>query len=458
MSDRLHAQRRDRDSRDDGLLTPPGNDRGPPEVRAAHDLVEGFFRHEAGRLIATLGRRYGSHGIELVEDAVQSALERALGTWARRGLPDNPAAWLTRVATHQVIDRLRKLGREVDADLDRLEAVSGAEGPSPVADTPDVADEIALLFACADEALPERTRLVLCLKLVCGFSTHEIATRLFTSEANVQKMVERGRLCLREAWSDGGLPPLARDDLERRLGIVQQVLYLQFNEGYASCRESEPLRPELCDDAIRLCQLLLAHDALARPSTWALLALMHFHRGRLGARLDGGGGILLLHEQDRSLWDRHQFALALECIARAMSESEFSTYHGEALILAEHCLAPSYAETRWAEIVDLYEVLERLSPSPYYVLQRAIALAEWRGPEHGLALLRKERPPSWLAGHYLWRATMGELLRRTSDFEGAVFHLCSALEATPTRAERAVFERYLERARAHDAGPDVRSR
>ncbi|MBS2017725.1 MAG: sigma-70 family RNA polymerase sigma factor [Deltaproteobacteria bacterium] len=415
--------------------------------------MEGFFRHEAGRLVATLGRRYGSHGIELVEDAVQNALERALGTWSRRGVPENPAAWLTRVATHQVIDRLRRAGREVE--LDDREVASDDGVSRPCVDALGVPDEIALLFACADETLPERARLVLCLKLVCGFSTREIATRLFTSDANVQKMLERGRLRLREAWSEGGLPPLARDDLERRLAVVQQVLYLQFNEGYASCRESEPLRPDLCDDAIRLCQLLLANEALARPSTWALLALMHFHRGRLGARLDGSGGILLLHEQDRSRWDKHQFALALECLASAASESELSKYHGEALILAEHCLAPSYAETRWSEIVDLYELLERLSPSPYYVLQRAIALAEWRGPEHGLDLLRREHPPSWLAGHYLWRATMGELLRRTSDFAGAVVHLRAALEITPTRAERAVFERYLERATAGDAtGPE----
>jgi RNA polymerase sigma-70 factor (ECF subfamily) len=424
-----------------------------PSGRAPH-LVEHFFRHEAGRLMATLTRRFGAARLELVEDAVQSALERALTAWTRSGIPDNPSAWLTRVASNCVLDALRSREGSLAAEEKDTRPAEQLSVP-PEVPAPGPRDELRLLFACADESLPERARLVLCMKLVSGFSTREIAARLFTSEANVQKLLERGRSQLRESFRELGsseLPDLPAQAVESRLPLVQHVIYLQFNEGYSSQREDEPVRAELCEDALRLAQLLLEHPETAAPTTWALLALMHFHLARIASRVDASGNLLLLSEQDRTTWDRAHLSAGTHCLLRSAAGPHFSRYHGEAAILAEHCLAPRYEDTRWAEIVDLYDLLGRLQPSPLYRLNRAIALLEWKGAAAALAALRAEAPPSWLAGYYLWLATLGEVERRAGLFEDAEQHLTSAIAATPTNAERQVFERRLERARRRDGG------
>ncbi len=294
---------------------------------------------------------------------------------------------------------------------------------------------------------------MLCLKLVAGFGIRQIATRLFTTEANVQKLLERGRGKLREAWR--GLPLADALDVDparerARIGLVEQVLYLIFNEGYSSERPDAPLRPDLCDDALRLTQRLIARAPAPRGSTLALLALMHFLRARLDARVGERAQLVLLSEQERTRWDRAHIELGAACLAQASARptEEFSRYHGEALVQAEHCLAPSFAATRWREIVELYELLERGYPSPLYVLNRAIALAEWKGPAAGLALLDERAPPAWLAGHYLFVATRGELERRRGRFDEARRCLTAAIESAPTLAERAVFERRLAWARA----------
>ena len=197
-----------------------------------------------------------------------------------------------------------------------------------------------MLFVCCDDAIPRESRLVLALKTLCGFSTAEIALRLFTSEANVHKRLARARDRLREAPPDLQTPPL--ETLRSRLPSVHAVLYLLFNEGYLSAHAEQAIRRELCDEAIRLATLLAEHPVGAVPETFALLALMHLHAARLGARLDGMGGLLLLEEQDRSLWDRERMQLGAEWLERAASGEVFSRFHAEAGIAAEHCFAPSF--------------------------------------------------------------------------------------------------------------------
>ena len=279
---------------------------------------------------------------------------------------------------------------------------------------------LRMLFVCCDDAIPPESRLVLALKTLCGFSTAEIALRLFTSEANVHKRLARARDRLREAPPDVETPPL--ETLRSRLPSVHGVLYLLFNEGYLSAHAEQAIRRELCDEAIRLATLLAEHPVGAVPETFALLALMHLHAARLGARLDGMGGLLLLEEQDRSLWDRERIQLGAEWLERAASGEVFSRFHAEAGIAAEHCFAPSFAETRWKEIADLYAMLERIAPSPLHTLNRAVAVAEWQGPEAGLALLEGLAPPAWLAGSYLWDAVLGDLHRRAGNAETARHH------------------------------------
>src|SRR3989441_38335 len=224
---------------------------------------------------------------------------------------------------------------------------------------------------------------------------------------------------------------------------VQAVLYLLFNEGYLSAHAEQAIRRELCDEAIRLATLLAEHPVGAVPETCALLALMHLHAARLGARCDGTGGLLLLEEQDRSVWDRKRMRLGAAWLERSAHGEVFSRFHAEAGIAAEHCFAPSFAATRWKEISDLYAMLERIDPSPLHTMNRAVAVAEWQGPQAGLALLQALAPPAWLVGSYQWDAVLGDLHRRAGNLEIAQRHRERALASAPTEAVRDLLRRRL---------------
>jgi RNA polymerase sigma-70 factor (ECF subfamily) len=406
-------------------------------------LVEHFFRREYGRLVALLTRKAGVRNIDFVEDAVQSALLTALTAWTAQGLPEDPGAWLYRVAHNNLMGdlrrtagRLRILERAVDA------VPRGSDHPAPSYFAGEVADDmLRMLFICCDDAIPRESQLVLALKTLCGFSTAEIALRLCTSEANVYKRLARARDKLRAAPADTQTPPL--ETLRSRLPSVHGVLYLLFNEGYLSAHAEQTIRRELCDEAIRLATLLVQHPVGAVPETCALLALMELHSARLGARLDATGGLLLLEEQDRSIWDRERIRLGSEWLERAAHGDVFTRFHAEAGIAAEHCFAPSFGETRWKEIADLYAMLERIDPSPLHTMNRAVAVAEWQGPEAGLALLRALATPPWLTDSYLWDAVLGDLHRRAGHPNIAQWHIERALASAPTAAIHNLLRRRL---------------
>jgi RNA polymerase sigma factor (sigma-70 family) len=392
-------------------------------------VVAHFFRREYGRLVAILARRFGVAYLAAVEDAVQSALEAAVTTWPRDGEPADPGAWLYTVAHRRLLQELRqdrgraRLLEAAPADEDGVAA--------PVGYADEISDDLLrMLFVCCDEAIPFESRLVLALKTLCGFSTHEIAIRLFTSPANVQKRLERGRDRLRAIGIDA---PSRPGGLRARLPAVHAVLYLLFNEGYLSAREEHAIRRELCDEAIRLTTLLAEHAAGATAETFALLALMWFHAARLDARA-GAGGLVLLADQDRTRWDHDAIARGTHWLARSASGDVFSRFHAEAGIAAAHCLAPSFAATPWAEIIELYTLLEQLAPSPLHALNRAVAVAEWRGPEAGLTALAGVAWPPALAGSYLWYAVHADLHRRAGHPTLAQRHRSLALRAAPTGA------------------------
>jgi RNA polymerase sigma factor (sigma-70 family) len=404
-------------------------------------LVEHFFRHDYGRLVAMLARRAGVHRLELVEDAVQYALTRALEIWTRDGPPADHSGWLYKVAWHRVVQDIRKNARQQTildaAPSDAVHAPDEPPNPPLAAEIRD--DMLRMLFVCCEDDIPRESQLVLALKILCGFSTQEIALRLFISEANVHKRLGRARERLREGPRDLEQPSLEK--LSSRLPAVHAVLYLLFNEGYLSTHAENAIRHELCDEAVRLATLVAEHRVVAQPESFALLALMHLHSARLGSRLDAAGGLVLLEEQDRSRWSRERIAIGMQWLERSATGNVFSRFHAEAGIAAQHCLAPSYGETRWQEIAGLYALLEQISPSPLHELNRAVAVAEWQGPDAGLAIVERASAHTSLTDSYLWQAVLGDLHRRAGHADVALLHSERALSSAPTSAIREALRR-----------------
>jgi RNA polymerase sigma factor (sigma-70 family) len=424
-------------------VSAPSHARGPGDAASPPGLVEHYFRHEYGRLVAVLVRRVGLHHLEAVEDAVQGALLAALTAWVADGIPHNSSAWLYRVAKNQLMGVLRKeQGHQRILDTATEQDADSGEEPVSPAFAGEVRDELLrMLFVCCDERIPEESRLVLALKILCGFSTGEIAFRLFTSEANVHKRLARARDRLRQNDVDTQTPPL--DSLRSRLPSVHAVIYVLFNEGYLSTHEEHAIRAELCEEAIRLGSLLATHPVGAAPPTFALLALMHLHAARLASRTDASGGLLLLEEQDRSRWDAEHLRQGARWLERAAEGNVLTRFHVEAGIAAEHCFASSFTGTRWNEIAELYAMLERIDPSPIHTLNRAVAVAEGQGPRAGLAVLDGMVPPAWLDGHYLWDAVLADLHHRAGNAGTAERHRDQALAAAPSTAVRQLLERRL---------------
>ena len=325
-------------------------DRTEPEAvpaRRRAGLVEHFFRHEYGRLVALLTRKAGVRHLD-------ARRGRGPGRAARRahGLDGSrPSRRPRRVALSRRLqqpDRATCAGEPAGFGFWSRPAIRPSTRSPEASTIPRrrfsrtrcADDMLRMLFICCDDAIPRDSQLVLALKTLCGFSTAEIALRLFTSEANVYKRLARARDRLRKTPPDIETPPL--DTLQGRLPSVHAVLYLLFNEGYLSAHAEQAIRRELCDEAIRLATLLAEHPVGAIPETFALLALMHLHAARLPARCDGMGGLLLLEEQDRSLWDRERMLAGAEWLRRSADGDVFSRYHAEAGIAAEHCFAPSF--------------------------------------------------------------------------------------------------------------------
>lgn len=410
----------------------------------APKLVENFFRHEYARLVAVMARRSGVQHIAAIEDAVQSALMKALEVWKVAGTPNNPSAWLFRVAQNTFVGELRKragrkrlLDQSVPEDID-LPQDGPQHFPGEMQD-----DLLRMLFVCCDDAVPAESQLVLALKTLCGFSVEEIALRLFTSEASVYKRLSRARSRLRVLGLSTG--DLTAEQMTSRLPGANKVLYALFAEGYLSSGAEFVIRRDLCEEAIRLTTILAEHPVGKSPEVFALLALMHLHTARMTARQDGSGGLLLLEEQDRALWDTHRIELGLQWLAMSAQGDHLSRYHAEAGIAAEHCLSPSFQTTRWDRVVDCYALLERVAPSAINRLNRAVAIAEWLGPDTALAELKTFQPPSWLGGSYLWAAVLADLHRRCGNVDEARRYGDDALNLAPSSAVRELLQRRLAR-------------
>ena len=410
------------------------------------DIEEHFFRHEFGRIVATLTRLFGVSNFALAEDVTQDAFCRAMETWKLRGLPKNPSAWLMTTAKNRALDILRRertarvsepaLARFLESEWTLVPTVEEAFSAYAVNDS-----QLRMMFSCCHPNLSEEAQIALILHILCGFNVKEIAQAFVSSHAAIEKRITRGKKTLAESTR---LFDLADADLPSRLSSVLQALYLLFNEGYHGSSPEAAVRMELCQEAIRLMNLLIEQPSLAIPQSYALAALMYLNAARLPTRLDGSGNLVSFFEQDRSLWDHTLIAEGQALLNLSASGTELTKYHIEAAIASMHTSAARSEDTDWKQIVSLYDMLMALHPSPVIALNRAIAIAQLDGPERGLQEIRVIHDLHRLSSYPFYPATLGELEFRRGNYPVAKAHFTIALSLARNPMERNFLQRRID--------------
>jgi RNA polymerase sigma-70 factor (ECF subfamily) len=410
-------------------------------------LLENLFRREAGRIAAHLARLLGSARLDLAEEIVQDTMVRALQVWPYEGMPENPTAWLFRVARNAAIDAVRRerTGASKEADLAKLQVDVVHSHPDPDFEEQLRDDELRMIFMCCHPDITLESRVALSLKTVGGLSVGEIARALLSDDAAIAQRLVRAKRQIR----DRGLTlemPKGRD-LEHRLDSVLQVIYLVFNEGYTAHEGSDLVRHDLCTEALRLGRLV-AESSIAAPRVHALVALMALQAARTPARTDAGGELILLQEQDRSLWDDRLIAMGFHYFERSMAGDQVSEYHVQAAIAATHARAVAGEAPDWLVILDLYDQLFAINPSPVIALNRAVAVAKVLGADQALASIDGLANDPKMQDYYLYLAVRGHLMRELGRVEEAAECFRAALECRCSEPERRFLQRKLEQTRS----------
>jgi RNA polymerase sigma-70 factor, ECF subfamily len=402
------------------------------------ESVESLYRSESRRILATLIRLLGD--FDLAEDALHDAFRAALERWPKEGLPTNTRAWLVSTGRFKAIDAMRRRAR-FDASQEALAERLDAE-PSDGVERSDEAvedDRLRLIFTCCHPALPPDARVALTLREVCGLTTEEIAHAFLTVPSTLAQRIVRAKAKIRDARIPYQVP--SPSELQDRLDTVLQVIYLVFNEGYSASSGASLTRPDLSGEAIRLGRLLV--ELLPEPEVMGLLGLLLLQESRRAARTSLTGDLILLEDQDRSLWNRDQIAEGKALVERALSSRRFGVYTLQAAIAAVHAEAPNVAATDWAQVVGLYNVLVRADPSPVVELNRAVAVAMRGGLEAGLALIDAILARGDLPDYHLAHAARADLCRRLGRMAEARASYDRALALARQEPERRFLERRL---------------
>src|SRR5712664_666635 len=414
------------------------SERSPEQIhKQIRELLDSLYRVDSGRILATLIRLLGD--FDLAEEAMQEAFAAALSLWPRSGVPGNPRPWLISTARFKAIDTLRRRAR-FDASQDELvrylEAqLSSAEGSNDEASLEY--DRLRLIFTCCHPSLAPEARVALTLCYVCGLTTEEIAKAFLTTPRTLAQRIVRAKAKIRETPIPYEVP--TPQELPERLGAVLHVIYLVFNEGYSTAAGTEVTRAELTGEAIRLGRLLTElrpEPEVPEPEVIGLLALMLLQESRHAARTSPNGELILLENQDRSLWNREQIAEGVTLLEKALKSRRFGAYTLQAAIAAVHAEAESAAVTDWRQIVALYNRLLRIHPSPVVQLNRAVAIAMCDGPEVGLTLIDAVLEDGELANYYLAHSARADMCRRLGRTAEARSSYEKALALTQQEPER----------------------
>lgn len=403
------------------------------------EQIETVYRSDSGRILATLIRLLGD--FDLAEDALHDAFTTALERWPKEGIPANPRAWLISTGRFRAIDILRRRVR-FDASQGAIseQLYSETNDPAPADDESLGDDRLRLMFTCCHPALAPEARIGLTLREVCGLTTEEIARAFLIAPSTLAQRIVRGKAKIRDAGIPYQVPSAA--ELAERLDTVLQVIYLVFNEGYSASSGGSLTRAELSGEAIRLGRLLLG--LLPEPEVMGLLGLMLLQESRRKARTSPNGELVLLDNQDRSLWNREQITEGLALIERAITSGRVGSYTLQAAIAAEHARAPEPAATDWGRIAGLYDVLCRLEPSPVVELNRAVAVAMRDGPQAGLEVIDEILARGDLDGYHLAHSARADLCRRLGRIEEARGSYQRALALTQQEPERKFLQGRLE--------------
>ena len=401
--------------------------------------VEEIYRLESRRVFATLVRLVDD--FDLAEEALHEAFAAAIESWDRDGVPENPGSWLVSAGRFRAIDilrrrtRLRRAEPELTARLERIAAANAACADRAIDD-----DRLRLIFTCCHPAIDPSVQVPLTMREVCGLTTGEIARAFLVSRSTMAQRIVRGKGKIREAKIPYIVPSLA--DLPERLGAVLAVIYLVFNEGYSASAGDRATRTDLSDEAIRLARLML--ELMPEPEVMGLLALMLLHESRRPARLSADGDLVLLEDQDRTLWRRDLIDEGKRLVEQSLQSRRFGEYTIQAAISAVHAGAESPDQTDWSQIVALYDVLLGAAPSPVVELNRAVAVAMRDGPEPGVRIIDAILSRGELADYHLAHSARGELLRRMGKTESARAAFQQALELAGQEPERRFLRRKLK--------------
>jgi RNA polymerase sigma-70 factor (ECF subfamily) len=415
----------------------------------ATEAVEQVYRADWGRIVAALISLLGD--FDLAEESAQEAFSAAVDQWSDAGVPDFPRAWIIQTAKHKAIDRIRRKKRfEEKVDL-YLKDGSTRTVEQPDYDSSEIPDDrLRLIFTCCHPALAAESQVALTLRTLCGLETEEIARAFLVPVSTMAQRLVRAKHKIRDA----GIPYIVPEtkDMPARVDAVLTVIYLVFNEGYTATRGAPLLRADLCAEAIRLGRLVRSlMQPQPPPEATALLALMLLHDARRDARVDDAGDLVVLEEQDRSLWNREQITEALPLVTDGLRGGP-GVFAVQAAIAAVHCRAARAEDTDWAQIVNLYDMLQQLQPSPIVQLNRAVAVAMVQGPRTGLQLINGLAASNDLEDYHLLHAARADFLRRMADFPEAEKSYQRALELATNESERRYLQRRLKEVRGQGSG------
>jgi len=402
-------------------------------TKESEQIVEHLFRTEYGKLLATLTRFFGTSYIQLAEDVVQETLISALSNWSTQGIPSNPTGWLVQVAKRKALNELkRNKMMQKHHNLEVFAYESSDEIGSVFFENEIKDSQLRMIFTCCHSSLDVKSQIALTLKTLCGFGVKEVANALLTSESTINKRLYRAKEKIRNSRIPFNIPQ--GNELNQKLDTVGLTLYLLFNEGYHSTVGESVIQKELCLEAIRLTKLLVDHFENNHKLS-ALLSIMCFHAARFDARIDNNGAIILFEDQNRNHWNKDLIDIGMLYFKKSIHDQKISSYHLEARIAAEHCLAASFEDTNWQTIHDQYVLLERLKSNPIIKLNLAIIQSKLQSIEVSLSHLENLANNEELKGYHLLPATQGIFHMKLKNYHKAVFFLKKSLELKPSTRE-----------------------